>query len=205
MISSNKQLLSFSLLTYLIFLGAWPFQVQQKQNALIEVATATQPIEMVSLNGNDGPKEPAAYYLVGGDANSFTAGDFELVQKDKAFSPQVLSAPLGSTISFPNRDSFTHNVYSPEGAMGFFDLGTAGTTDAGNSNLIKKAFSTEGVVKVSCAVHPIMQAHIFIVPSKYHSASNDGSYSFPQVPSGTYNLMVIKGSGAASKLKSVTL
>ena len=156
------------------------------------------------LQGNDGPKEAAAYYLVGGDAASFGPETKELVQLNKAFSPDVLSAAKGSTITFPNKDSFTHNVYSPEGVEGFFDLGSAGTTDAGNSNLIQRAFPMEGVIKVSCAVHPIMKAHIFIVPSKYHTASKDGAYTFADVPAGTYDLMVVTGSGKPEKMKSVT-
>ena len=156
------------------------------------------------LQGNDGPQEPAAYYLLGGDAASFEAETKELVQLNKAFSPDIISASKGSTIIFPNKDSFTHNVYSPEGVEGFFDLGSAGTTDADNSNLISKEFAAEGVVKVSCAVHPIMKAHIFIVPSKYHTVSKDGSYSFSKVPAGTYDLMVVTGKGTPEKLKSVT-
>ena len=160
-----------------------------------------QPI----LQGNDGPKEAAAYYLVGGDAASFGPETREMVQLNKAFQPEVISAPTGSTVTFPNKDSFTHNVYSAEGVEGFFDLGSAGTTDGSSDNLIKKEFTKEGVIKVSCAVHPIMKAHIFIVPSKYHTASTDGSYSFTGAPAGTYDLMVITGKGTPEKLKSVTI
>jgi hypothetical protein len=39
-------------------------------------------------------------------------GHFELVQKDKKFSPHLLVVPVGSSISFPNRDPFFHNVFS---------------------------------------------------------------------------------------------
>lgn len=179
----------------------WAYVINSILIGAIIVLRASQP----SLQGADGPKEPAAYYLVGGDSESYSPESGELIQSNKSFSPEVLSAPKGSTISFPNKDSFTHNVYSPEGAMGFFDLGSANTTEADNSNLIKKEFSQEGMIKVSCAVHPIMQAHIFIVPSKYHTASKDGTYAFEEVPPGTYDLMVVTGSSAAKKLKSVTL
>lgn len=167
-------------------------------------STPDSSLDTPVLQGNDGPKEAAAYYLVGGDAASFGAESKELVQLNKAFAPEILSVSKGSTITFPNKDSFTHNVYSPEGIEGFFDLGSAGTTDASKSNLIKKEFAAEGAVKVSCAVHPIMKAHIFIVPSKYHTASKDGSYAFEGVPSGTYDLMVMTGKGISEKLKSVT-
>ena len=182
-------------------LRTWIYVINAVLLGFMTYTAVTRP----TLQGADGPKEPAAYYLVGGDAASFSPQDGVLIQSNKAFAPEVLSAPTGSTISFPNKDSFTHNVYSPEGSMGFFDLGTAGTTAADNSNLIQKTFDKEGMIKVSCAVHPVMQAHIFIVPSKYHTASKDGSYSFPDVPSGTYDLMVVTKSGTPEKLKSITL
>ena len=175
---------------------------------LVLFLTSSLPLQTpnkVLVQGNDGPKEPAGYYLVGGDAASYSPGSFELIQAGKSFAPKVLSAPIGSEISFPNRDSFIHNVYSPEGVMGFFDLGSANTTDANNSNLIKKEFSSEGSITISCAVHPIMKAHIFVIPSKYHTASEDGTYSFDGVPSGTYDLMVITGKEKAKKLKSITI
>ena len=157
------------------------------------------------VNGNDGPKEPAAYYLVGGDAASFDKGSSEMVQENKAFAPEVLSVPVGSTITFPNKDSFVHNVYSPKGSMGFFDLGSATTTDPSGGNLITKEFTKEGTIEIACAVHPIMKAHLFIVPSKYHTASKDGTYTFSGVPTGTYELMVVNSKGATSKLKSITI
>lgn len=172
---------------------------------LVYSSFAEVELNKPALQGNDGPQEAAAYYLAGGHAGLFDPESSELVQMNKAFSPDVVSVPTGSTIAFPNRDSFTHNVYSPEGVDGFFDLGFARTTDTDNVNLITKAFNTEGVIKVSCAIHPVMKAHIFVVPSKYHTASKDGSYTFSNVPAGTYDLMVVTGSGTPEKLKSVTL
>lgn len=182
----------------------WILVINSLLLCFVVYASTPDAIDTPVLQGNDGPKEAAAYYLVGGDAASFGPESKELVQLNKAFSPEVVSVSKGSTITFPNKDSFTHNVYSPEGVEGFFDLGSAGTTDASNSNLIKKEFTAEGAVKVSCAVHPIMKAHIFVVPSKYHTSSKDGSYTFEGVPSGTYDLMVMTGKGKSEKLKSVT-
>jgi plastocyanin len=52
-----------------------------------------------------------------------------LTQKNKSFDPHLLVVPAGSTVEFPNRDPFFHNVFSLfEGKR--FDLGLyeAGTT-----------------------------------------------------------------------------
>ena len=52
-----------------------------------------------------------------------------LMQKNKSFEPHILVVPAGSSVEFPNRDPFFHNVFSLfEGKR--FDLGLyeAGTS-----------------------------------------------------------------------------
>ncbi|HYF02890.1 MAG TPA: carboxypeptidase regulatory-like domain-containing protein, partial [Patescibacteria group bacterium] len=159
-----------------------------------------------SLSGSDGPKQPSAYFLVGGDAASSKKDKVSIVQKDKKFSPDIISLTVGGVVEFPNKDNLVHNVYSAKGALGFFDLGSANTTLPDESNLAKKTMDKPGVIKINCAVHPVMQASIFVIPqSKYHTVSRNGSYTFNNVPAGTYDLMVMDEAGKISKLKSVTV
>ena len=160
---------------------------------------------MPSLQGDDGPQEPAAYFLVGGDADQTAASGPSIEQIQKAFVPELASVSVGGTVTFPNRDDLVHNVYSPSGPEGFFDMGSSGKTTDDNANLLQRAMANEGVVEVSCAVHPIMKATVFVVPSKYHAVSSDGTYQFGDVPAGVYDLMVMKKDGTVTKLKSVTL
>ncbi len=158
-----------------------------------------------SISGNDGPKEPAAYYLTGGDAADIAPATVEVVQKDKAFAPGFAAVQQGGTVAFPNQDELMHNVYSAKGSVGFFDMGSAEKTLADKSNLLSKMLDKAGVVEISCAIHPVMQGLVFVVPSKYFTTSSDGSYSFDGVPSGTYDVMVMTKSSPASKLKSITV
>src|SRR5262249_52659921 len=43
----------------------------------------------------------------------------EIVQRDKAFVPDVLAVQLGTKVRFPNHDKVFHNVFSPTPAHAF--------------------------------------------------------------------------------------
>jgi plastocyanin len=155
------------------------------------------------LSGSDGPKEPAAYFLVGGDAQQIASGKkFEIVQKDKRFVPSLVAVAVNTTLVFPNRDAFAHNVYSIEGPLGFFDLGTSSRDQEKTLQIV---MSKTGVTKISCAIHPIMKAALFSVSSKYFAVSTDGTYEIDGVKPGKYELMVMDIKGQTRKLKDVTV
>ena len=67
---------------------------------------------------------PAIAYLSGAvaGARAQTPTDPSLAQQDTAFMPNVLVVPVGTTVEFPNRDPFFHNVFSYSSAQRF-DLG----------------------------------------------------------------------------------
>jgi len=158
------------------------------------------------LAGSDGPKEPAAYYLTGNDAAAPEPDAASLAQKNKSFRPNLVSVPVGGTVEFPNRDDTVHNVYGPkDGTLGFFDLGSVKKTKPDNSNLLTKEMPKKGVVHVSCAIHPVMKGSIFVVPSKFHTVSKDGTYEFSDVPPGAYDVMVMRKDGEVSKLKTAQI
>jgi len=159
----------------------------------------------LNVTGSDGPQEPAVYYLVGGDAETYTPQRVSVEQINKQFAPNLVALPVGSTVAFPNRDEVMHNVYSPDGVLGFFDMGSAKKTLADNSNLLSKTLDKGGYVNVSCAIHPVMQADIFVVPSKYYAVSADGTYAFDSVPPGSYEIMVITKGGTPSKLRDLAV
>jgi hypothetical protein len=78
-------------------------------------------------------------------------------QTAKAFVPDVLVVPVGSSIVFPNDDPFIHSVYStsPENA---FDLGLYET---GPGKAV--TFAAAGVVELRCHIHGSMHATILVV------------------------------------------
>ena len=104
---------------------------------------------------------------------------------DKEFVPRVVVVPVGSTLRFPNHDPFDHNVFSvSEGAH--FDLGQYGRGEA-------KAwtFTTRGLVRVFCNVHPRMVAFVQVMPTRlYTQPGADGSFTLEDVAPGRYTLRV---------------
>lgn len=82
------------------------------------------------------------------------AAEFEVPQKNKAFTVKSLKIKAGDTVSFPNQDPFFHNVFSLSPAK-TFDLGSypKGETK-------KVTFEKPGKIDVECAIHPNMQMTI---------------------------------------------
>jgi plastocyanin len=109
----------------------------------------------------------------------------QLVQRNKSFSPHVVVVQVGSTVAFPNRDPFFHNVFSLfEGKR--FDLGLY---EAGSSRNV--VFDREGISYIFCNIHPEMSGVVVAVSTPYHGISNSrGMVTIPDVPSGHYALHI---------------
>lgn len=109
----------------------------------------------------------------------------KLVQKDKMFHPRLLVLPAGSSVRFPNRDPFFHNVFSLFNGERF-DLGLY---EAGDSRTVN--FDRVGVSYIFCNIHPEMSAVIIVLKTPYYAVSGaDGSISIRDVPAGQYDLHV---------------
>ncbi|MGA9529069.1 MAG: hypothetical protein WBS24_13230 [Terriglobales bacterium] len=108
-----------------------------------------------------------------------------LVQKNKKFEPHLLVVPAGSTVEFPNRDPFFHNVFSLfEGKR--FDLGLY---EAGTSRTVR--FDRPGISYIFCNIHPEMSAVIITMSTPlYATANSDGQVSIVNVAYGRYMLHI---------------
>ncbi len=85
--------------------------------------------------------------LAAGTAN---AAEYEVVQKNKAFSPKELNIKVGDTVKFTNEDDFFHNVFSLSD-LKTFDLGSYP-----KGEFKSVTFDKAGKVEVECAIHPSM-------------------------------------------------
>jgi plastocyanin len=114
-----------------------------------------------------------------------TRGKLQIVQKSKSFQPHLLVVPVGSTVDFPNRDPFFHNVFSLfDGKR--FDLGLY---EAGSTNSVR--FDRLGVSFLFCNIHPEMSAVVVAVDTPYYGISDRaGHVSIPNVPDGKYEMHV---------------
>ncbi|RHX84362.1 methylamine utilization protein [Leptospira stimsonii] len=89
---------------------------------------------------------------------TLNAAEHEVGQKEKKFTVESLKVKIGDVVSFPNYDSFFHNIYSlsPEK---IFDLGSY---PQGQTKKVK--FDKAGKILVECAIHPGMKMTIEVQP-----------------------------------------
>lgn len=122
-----------------------------------------------------------------------------LLQRDKSFEPHVLVVPVGSIVSFPNRDPFFHNVFSLfEGKR--FDLGLY---EAGSSRDVH--FDKVGISYIFCNIHPEMSAVVIALDTPYYGISDQrGQIVIANVPSGKYTLRVWYETTLPEILKAMT-
>lgn len=113
-----------------------------------------------------------------------TGETFTVIQRDRRFMPRVTAVPVGATIRFQNRDDVYHNVFSVSPAKRF-DLGKY-PPNATN----QVTFTRPGVVNLFCDIHPKMAAWVLVVPHRlYVRPEYDGTFEFPKLPPGYYNLI----------------
>jgi len=109
---------------------------------------------------------------------------FQMMTRGKMLMPHVLAIPAGSTVTFPNDDPISHNLFSLSSAS-TFDLGLY-RKGAGKS----QKFTAPGVINVYCNVHPNMSAVVHVMSSPWYGfADANGNFSLSDVPAGKYRLM----------------
>ncbi|MEZ4701231.1 MAG: hypothetical protein R2834_12915 [Rhodothermales bacterium] len=155
------------------------------------------------IEGRVDAKGPVAVYLTGAGTAPEAGAQVAIRQLNKAFLPAHLSAPQGAELLLPNEDPVMHNVYSPSGVLGFKDMGVANRTKADQSNLLRQPLAETGIVHLACAIHPAMEGLVFVVPSRFHQVSEDGTYRFEQLPPGQYALWMMDREGHAHSLGPV--
>jgi len=107
-----------------------------------------------------------------------------IAQEDTAFAPALRIVTPGTTVEFPNRDPFFHNVfsYSPSAR---FDLGRY---PRGESKSV--TFDEPGVVKIYCEVHDFMRSAVVVVENPFHARPDgDGRFRISGVPAGRHTLV----------------
>ena len=132
----------------------------------------------------------------GGSGSPRTA---QLVQKDKAFHPHVVVIPAGSSVEFPNRDPFFHNVFSLfEGKR--FDLGMY---EAGSSRTVR--FERPGISYIFCNIHPEMSAVVISLRTPYFAwADAAGNFSLKDIPPGRYQFALWADGASPDSLEALS-
>lgn len=136
------------------------------------------------------------YFLPKGGADAkATPAQFTVRTHSKGFEPSLLVAPAGSVVSFANRDTIMHNVFSVT-AGSAFDLGTypAGQTRS-------HRFQKPGLVVVNCNVHRGMRANVLVMDTPYYTRPQaDGSFRL-ELPGGPGTLVMWHPRAAAQTVE----
>ncbi|AMD00439.1 Cupredoxin [Halomonas chromatireducens] len=148
------------------------------------LAPAAQATRIVIIDANSGdPLENAVVEIQTGTAEPTQSA--EVMQRDAAFHPHVSVIPTDSAVSFPNRDTTRHHVYSFSPAKVFdLELYLQETPPPVH-------FDRTGVVVLGCNIHDQMQAFI-VVSDALHVAvtADDGVAEFDGLPTGSHDVRV---------------
>jgi len=111
-------------------------------------------------------------------------------QVSATFTPEFLFVRTGQPVQFRNSDDTLHNVH-------------VGNTDTGEPSFnvaiptgeqYAYTFAKDGFYHVGCDIHPAMSAEIFAASTPFVTRTNpDGSFSFAEVPPGSYVLRSVAG------------
>ena len=111
----------------------------------------------------------------------------------------MLVVTRGSTVDFPNRDPWFHNVFSLFNGKRF-DLGLY---EAGSSRTVH--FDREGVSFIFCNIHPEMSAVVVVLGSPYFATTNKtGDFTIANAPPGSYMLHVWNENTLPATLQSLS-
>ncbi len=142
----------------------------------------------VDLQVTDSAGKPLANAAVFLESNGARAASkpgpgVDVVQVNRQFQPTVSVVTVGTAVSFPNRDTVRHHVYSFSPVKTFEIKLYVGTPTA------PVVFDSPGIAALGCNIHDTMAAWVVVVDTPHHGLSGaDGRLSLAAVPAGSYRL-----------------
>jgi plastocyanin len=104
-------------------------------------------------------------------------------QVELSFVPDVTVIPVGSSVSFPNSDQVSHQVYSFSPARRFQLPLYRGQPHA------PVVFDQPGIVTLGCNIHDNMVAFVVVTPAPYFGRTDDkGEWKISNLPEGMYRI-----------------
>src|SRR3954469_2715958 len=118
----------------------------------------------------------------------------------REFRPHVAIVLAGGSVTFPNEDPFSHNVFSNVD-FGPFDLGLyrRGATRTAT-------FARPGVYPIYCNIHSMMVSFVVAVPSPWATQADDaGHFTLRGVPPGRYIIHAWHEHGAREVAREIAV
>ena len=105
-------------------------------------------------------------------------------QVDRAFSPDILVIPVNSSVSFPNSDSVSHQIYSFSPAKRFQLPLYRGKPYP------PTVFDHPGLVTLGCNIHDEMLAYIVVTNAPFFGRTDPSGAWSADVPPGIYHVSI---------------
>ena len=136
-----------------------------------------------AVQGTGVPPNASAAQVVTTPTRARVIPTATIAMRQKEFIPHVRVVEVGGQVEYPNRDPFSHNVFSstPGGA---FDLGLYPKGETRGA-----VFRRPGAYSIFCNIHAKMSAFVVAVPTAYYAMpSEDGRFTIDGVPPGRYRV-----------------
>jgi len=142
-------------------------------------------VRVTQLDGKPLPGAVVMVHALGASVAAPAPVHAVMDQIDLAFTPDLLVIPVGSTVSFPNTDKTSHEVYSFSAAHPF-KLGLYR-----GRPYPPELFDRAGLVTLGCNIHDSMLAYILVTDAAYYGrTAQDGSWAQPDVARGRYRIEI---------------
>jgi plastocyanin len=159
----------------LAFLGPLAAAATQAATLVITVHTADgRPLQgaVVTAYPLDGsPRKPAPIKAV-------------MDQVNRAFQPDLMVIPVGSTVTFPNSDSVSHQIYSFSPAKRFQLPLYRGTPYP------PVPFDQAGVVSLGCNIHDEMVGYLLVTDAPYYGRTDKAGAWTVELARGRYRISI---------------
>lgn len=105
-------------------------------------------------------------------------------QMNRMFTPEVMVVPVGSSVSFPNSDSVSHQIYSFSAAKRFQLPLYRGKPYP------PVVFDQTGIVILGCNIHDWMIGYIDVTDAPFYGTTDTQGAWSAQLPAGRYQITV---------------
>ena len=145
---------------------------------------ATLVIHVLTDEGRALPGAVVTARPVEGPARHAPAVHAVMDQVNRAFEPDLLIVPVGSSVSFPNSDSVSHQIYSFSAAKRFQLPLYRGKPYP------PVLFDQPGIVTLGCNIHDQMLAYVLVTDAPYFGRTDEAGSWSAEVAHGRYRVTI---------------
>ena len=148
------------------------------------VQAATLVIHVLSADGHVLPGAVVTARPLDAPAHHAPPQRAVMDQVNRAFEPDLLVIPVGSTIEFPNSDSVSHQIYSFSAAKRFQLPLYRGKPYP------PVLFDQPGIVTLGCNIHDEMLAYVLVTDAPYFGRTDALGVWSAEVTHGQYRVLI---------------